>query len=400
METKSYNILVVDDSTTFTRALSDKIHHLIPDVIVRTANSGMEAIRVLGNNDIDLVLMDVFMPVFDGIEMAKIIRSNYRTQNIPIIFITGADPEEEFKSKALEIGGIDYISKSIDDKGLLRLLNLYLRFIKWEKEANIKMQNYINDLNNEIILRQDIERKLLETTMKLQESNQTKDKFFSIIAHDLKNPLSSFRNVAVVLANEFKEMSDNELSEFLNILQESSTNIYNLLENLLSWSRSQLGVMQANPVVFELNRIVMDLNDFIKTSADEKKIDLIVNVDPSIELFADSNMISTVIRNLATNAIKFTKIGGKVEIKAVRNNHDVVISVTDNGLGMSKDEISKLYRLDKTKKSKLGTNMEPGTGLGLIICNEFITLHNSTIKIESEVDKGSTFSFVLTSAKK
>lgn len=391
----TYNILAVDDSTTFTAIIKEIITQNIPNTMVRIANSGMEAIRILGNNDIDLVILDVFMPVFDGIEMAKIIRSNHRTKRIPIIFMTGADPSNELKESALEIGGIDYISKSFKEDELIKLMNLYLRFINWEREINERLEDKIVELNHEIQRREQIERELKELSVKLHEANKTKDKFFSIIAHDLKNPLSSFKNMAGILFNEFQEMSDKELSEFLSAMKDSANGLYSLLENLLMWARTQTGAIVIKPELFNLKEIIYEVLNPINNLANDKKINLQMTIDDNLNVYADSNMISTVIRNFVTNAIKFTNFGGEVTVTALQTGDEVMVTVSDTGVGMNSDEVDKLFNIAAGQQSKLGTNREPGTGLGLVICNEFILKHKSRINVKSQEGVGTKFSFVL-----
>lgn len=394
MKKIEYHILVVDDSPTFTRIIGDLILHNTNNTNIRIANSGMEAIRILGNNQIDLILLDVFMPIYDGLEMAKIIRNNPKTSKIPIIFITGSDPEQEFKEKALEVGGIDYINKSLIETELARLINLYLRFINWEKNINVKLQDKITELNQEIEKRIKIEKALVKATKELAEANNTKDKFFSIIAHDLKNPLSAFKNLAEVLSSDYKEMGEEELEQYLSLLNDSSSNLYSLLENLLVWARTQTGSLKANIAKFNIFDVVADIFDIVNNSALDKKISINYNFDNSLEVFADENMISTVIRNLVTNAIKFTHFEGKIDILAEKIDNKVRIKIKDSGVGMSEEDISKLFVAGGTK-SKLGTNKEKGTGLGLVICSEFVQLNNSKLNVKSELNVGTEFYFDL-----
>lgn len=394
MKSPEYNILIVDDSQTFTKIVSEIISKNIPAAKVKFVNSGMEAIRVLGNNDIDLIMMDVFMPVYDGFEMAKIIRGNARTSKVPIIFMTGADPNNDMMSKALEIGGVDYLNKSFKEDELIRLVNLYLRFINWEREVNQKLDDNIKLLNLEIDRRIKIESALMEITGKLKTANLTKDKFFSIIAHDLKNPLGSFKNLTNFMQTSLGELDDNEVKEFLDALSESANNMYSLLENLLTWSRTQVGTVKVHLDNFLIKELIDNVLAMLSNSAIEKKINIFVECSPDITVFADANMINTVIRNLLTNAIKFTPFGGSIRLQVNPNNDYVTVSVIDNGVGMSIDEVQNLFNIGGGD-SKLGTNMETGTGLGLMICKEFIQLHKSEIVVKSYEGKGSEFSFKL-----
>lgn len=394
MKKSEFTILLIDDSITFTKIVSEIITKNIPNSDVKAVQSGMEAIRVLGNNKIDLILMDVFMPVYNGFEMAKIIRNNEKTNKVPIIFITGADPNNDMMQQAIELGGVDYINKSFKEEDLIRLVNLYLRFVGWERDVNQKLDNTIILLNQEIAIRKEIEKSLMEITGKLKTANLTKDKFFSIIAHDLKNPLGAFKNLADVMRSSFYEMGKDEVAEFLDALSESANNMYSLLENLLTWSRTQVGAVKANFDIFNIKDLLDNVVAMLRNNALEKKITVSIECEPEVHVFADVNMIQSVVRNILTNAIKFTAFGGSIRLAVIPNSDDVTIRIIDSGVGMNNDDLQNLFILG-SGNSKLGTNMETGTGLGLMICKEFIHLHNSEIKVKSQEGLGSEFSFNL-----
>jgi signal transduction histidine kinase len=239
-----------------------------------------------------------------------------------------------------------------------------------------------------------IEAKLLERTNILNELNATKDKFFSIIAHDLRGPFANFRVVTDLLTSSYDELEETEKKEFLELIKDSANNLYSLLENLLDWSRSQRGTMPFNPNEFDFSLIAKNTVNFLKLSADNKNIELINNITDDTYITADVNMITTVIRNLVSNAIKFTANGGQININSTITEKDSIFSVQDNGIGLSKETINKLFRID-TQVTTIGTNDEKGTGLGLILCKEFVEKHGGKIWVESEVGKGSTFYFSL-----
>lgn len=395
MKEDNFLILVVDDSPVFTKILSNIINKNSDNVTVRVANSGMEGVRILGNNKIDLIILDVFMPNFDGIEMAKIIRANPLTSRIPIIFISGSESEVELVQKALDIGGVDFLNKSFSEQEIARMINLYLRFLNWERKINVELQDKITELNSEISKRIEVEKALVKTANKLAEANSTKDKFFSIIAHDLKNPLISFQNLSETLIADFQEMEDHELLEFFLLLRNSSANLYSLLDNLLTWSRAQSGVIKAKFSEFNLMECVNQIITVLEDTAKEKKITLNVGISEDIVVYADMNMIMTVIRNLISNSIKFTPFAGNVTISAFKTeNNTIYVGVRDTGIGMSDDEITSLFVNGKSM-TKLGTNMEKGTGLGLSISYEFIKLNNSKLKVKSKEGEGSEFYFEL-----
>ncbi len=226
----------------------------------------------------------------------------------------------------------------------------------------------------------------------LENLNTTKDKFLSIIAHDLKNPLTSLLGFADLAYTEFDEISDSEKRSYLNIIRTSSQQIYSLLDNLLSWSRAQTGRIDFNPEKVSLSELVENSIDVVQSSADNKQITLFKDFTNEVIVSVDKNMVFTVLRNLLSNAIKFTPNGGSVTVSCKRTDSTAEIVVADTGIGMSKDELSRLFKLDGNLKIS-GTNNETGTGLGLILCQEFMNLHQSKIEAESVKGEGSRFSF-------
>lgn len=230
----------------------------------------------------------------------------------------------------------------------------------------------------------------------LSELNATKDKFFSIIAHDLKNPLGNLKQMTNLLSESFAEFSEDDKLEFINLMNDSSKNIYNLLENLLEWSRSQRGIISFNPVEVSVKILLIDLLKMLKPLALKKSITIDNNISMSLSVTADPNMLQTILRNLLSNAIKFTKKGGKIEIesKPDEDNNFVCIFIKDNGIGINDTLKSQLFKIDE-KVSRPGTDDEPSTGLGLILCKEFVEKHGGRIWVESIESEGSTFYFTI-----
>ncbi len=249
-----------------------------------------------------------------------------------------------------------------------------------------------------------IERKKAEEEIKLknellQAINAEKDKFFSIIAHDLRGPLSAFVSATQIIAEEIQTMSIEDIREITLSMKTSATNIYSLLENLLEWSRLRRGVMDFAPEKFNLKKKVRECVEILSESARKKQIEVAISIPDELETFADNHMFDTVIRNLVSNAIKFTPAGGKVSIvTCVKNSDSVEIRISDSGIGMSAELQSKLFLLNE-KTSRKGTEGEPSTGLGLSLCKEFIEKNGGKIWVESEVGKGSTFFFTLGNLK-
>ncbi len=242
--------------------------------------------------------------------------------------------------------------------------------------------------------RKKAERDLRKNAIKLRELNATKDKFFSIIAHDLKNPVNAIVGFTDLLLKNYKNYDSKKTEKFLYITHESAKQAYTLLENLLLWSQSQSKRIPYNPIVLDIAGAVDENIRFTEYYASKKKIRIISSVQKESFVFGDVNMINTIIRNLLTNAIKYTNSGGEIKLSAISLNGRIDISVADNGVGITKKTMDNLFRIDSSA-TRPGTENEKGTGLGLILCKEFVEKHGGRIHVESEPGKGSTFSFSL-----
>jgi len=237
-------------------------------------------------------------------------------------------------------------------------------------------------------------RELNIVNSKLYEVNKTKDKFLSIIAHDLRGPYQSTLGLSQFLSDNLDVIEKNDLQEGIKNLHSSLNNQYNLLTDLLKWVELQAGGFNLNTEKIELYGIVDDVIALLGLSAKKKNITLINNVNPNIFVSADKNMIHLVLRNLISNSIKFTPQNGIVEIKTHHKKPMVEICVADNGIGISSDDFIKLFKIDVHYTNK-GTSNEEGSGLGLILCKEIIEKHNGSIWVESKVGKGSKFYFTM-----
>jgi nitrogen-specific signal transduction histidine kinase len=237
--------------------------------------------------------------------------------------------------------------------------------------------------------------KVLENySEELQKINQSKDKFFSIIAHDLKGPFHSLIGTSDLLIDEIQNGSAENVKKLGANILNTSTQTFTLLENLLEWSRSQTGVIDFQPTELQLSDIIKDLFDLLQNQADKKNILLVNAIHANLTVFADFNMLTTVIRNLVSNAIKFTHPHGTITVSASHENRKTTVSVKDTGVGIPSPNLSKLFNIDNSL-STVGTAKEKGTGLGLILCREFVKKHHGEIRAESNPGKGSIFYFTL-----
>lgn len=240
--------------------------------------------------------------------------------------------------------------------------------------------------------------KLEKSEKDLMQVNKDKDKFFTIIAHDLKTPFNGIIGITQLLESDYDNISQDEVKELISLVRKSSTNLYSLIDGLLQWAQTQIGSMEYNYKKFDFYLNAKNVCDTLGQAATSKQISIINNIKPDTFVFADEKSTLTVIRNLVSNAIKFTHAGGTIEISAKDDEPKLVITVQDNGLGMSRDKMTKLFRINE-KVTQNGTNDEVGTGLGLIICKEFVDQNNGDIWVESEIGRGSTFRFSIPKTK-
>ena len=273
--------------------------------------------------------------------------------------------------------------------------------IRWSLSTKIPLHDNLGNIIGIIGIGKDIsDRKLAEAEIKLknellQTINAEKDKFFSIIAHDLRGPLSAFLGATQTLIEEIQTITLEEIKKITISMKDSATNIYGLLENLLEWSRLKRGMMDFIPETFNVKQKTTACIGVLTESARKKEIKINYSLPEDLEIYADSHMFETVIRNLVFNAIKFTPKSGEISVWAASTIKNIVeIKICDSGIGMNKELISKLFLLNE-KTNRKGTEGEPSTGLGLLLCKEFIEKHGGNIWVESEVGKGSIFSFTI-----
>lgn len=298
---------------------------------------------------------------------------------------------------------------AIEPTSLLRLdQNSFLKITKDHSEINqLLMKGLIWRLRDYNQMEAELTRKnaeieqqkaILEKQRKeLEALNTTKDKFFAIIAHDLKNPFSTVLGISELLAREFESFDPESLKEFITQIYKYSNNTYNLLENLLQWSMVQTGRMPMSPSTINLASIIDENVELLMGNAKQKKITIESLASNGINAFADVNMLTTVVRNLLSNAIKFTSNGGNIKVNIAEEGLTWKVSVTDTGIGISEKDMKNLFLLDSNPTS-IGTSQEKGTGLGLILCKEFVERNHGKIGVNSLIGSGTTFWFTVPKA--
>lgn len=262
------------------------------------------------------------------------------------------------------------------------------------------LSQYLSKRKTNILLQEKIEEvdksnKLLkESEDNLKILNATKDKFFSIIAHDLRNPFNALHGLTQHLLNNYDDFDSEEIKESIEIIYNSADDLLELLENLLHWSRTQRGKMQFTPAEVNISEIINKIFNLLKMNAEKKDINLINEIDANKTITGDKDMLTAILRNLISNAIKFSYNNSFIRVSSKDFKDYIEFSVMDNGVGISPENINKLFRID-VHYSTTGTSDEQGSGLGLILCREFVEKHNGKIWVESEVNKGSTFKFTV-----
>ncbi len=353
------SILIVDDVSKNIQVLATYLKR--EGYKLNFAQNGPEALKHAIRQPFDLILLDIMMPEMDGFEVCRQLKENKTTSDIPVIFIT-AKSDIASITRSFEVGGVDYITKPFNGAELIARVKTHL---------NLK-----------------------DKETKLRELNETKDKFFSIIAHDLRNPFFNLIGLSDLLGNSINEYSQEEIVDIANAMSVSAKQGYDLLENLLDWSLVQSGRISYMPEKINLLKVAKTNTGLFESNMRVKDIGISININEDLSAYADENMVTTVLRNLISNAIKFSVRGSDVVIDAVRNDNEVLVSVTDQGTGISKENLEKLFKLS-TKVSVKGTENESGTGLGLVLCKEFVELNGGKIWAETKQDKGTTMRFTL-----
>lgn len=358
------SVLIVDDNSQNLQVLADILRN--KNYKVATAKSGIKALHFINKRKPDLVLLDIMMPEIDGFEVCRRLKENKETADIPIIFISALTSTED-KLKGFKTGGVDYITKPFQKEEVLARVNAHLKLKKTQKA-------------------------LIKANEKLKTAVNTKDKLFSIIGHNLRGPIGSLSSALEMMSEDPDCLSKKERISFFKSLHISVDSAYNLLENLLKWSSSQLGTIAFNPVKIDL-RILININiELFSSIAKDKDIYLHSEVEKSDLIYADEDMLMIIIQNLISNALKFTTKSGEVKVSSAHKEDFIEISVQDTGIGINEKNQKKLFRLDE-HFTTYGTHNEKGSGMGLLLCREFVEKHNGHIWIKSEPGKGSVFTF-------
>jgi two-component system sensor histidine kinase/response regulator len=357
-------ILIVDDNQRNLMVLGAMLRKLNAEIT--EAQSGQEALGIIEKSIPDLILLDIMMPRMDGLEVCAIIKSNPLYKDIAIIFISALDSTTD-KIRGLEAGGVDYITKPFQKEEVLARVKTHLT-VQYQQKA------------------------LEKANKDLRLANATKDRLFSIIAHDLLGNVSNVSNVLKLLTEMV--ISPIEQQEFLHAASGTIKNTHSLLKNLLFWAKSQRNEIDYNPHNINVSIVVNDNIALMKSQIKEKHLVVNNHIPEGYICFADENMLSTIFRNLISNAIKYSFEKGTINITYTETNEDFLFCVEDTGIGIPDENLPMIFDT-YSSFSTPGTNYEKGTGLGLILCKEFVEKQGGKIWVESQPEKGSRFSFTI-----
>lgn len=355
-------ILVVDDNPKNIQLIALILRKLNYKIII--AEDGPSAIKLVSKVIPDLILMDVMMPGMDGFEATEIIKSDSKNENIPVIFLTALSEKANIV-KGFENGGVDYIVKPFNLEELVSRIKTHLE-LKFARDKMQKMTNHLSELNS------------------------IKDKMFSVIGHDLRSPIGSMKMIIDNLLSKTDDNVNKGLTDSVETLSKTSDEVFNLLENLLWWARTQSKVVSIIPENIELDQIVSSIYYLNKGSLKLKKISFEKDIEEGCMVYVDVNMLKTILRNLLSNAIKFTPLEGQIKISAYTSDEYVNIAVSDSGVGIPEEKLPLLFN-DNEHHTTFGTQNEAGSGLGLKLCKDFAVSSNGSIEAESKVGEGSTF---------
>lgn len=368
-----YTVLIVDDvdaNVLLLKLLISKAGYK-----TLSAFNGRDALEVIMKENPDLVLLDIMMPIMDGHEVAKRLKEIPGKEELPIIFLSALNSTEDIV-QGFKLGAADYVSKPFNKDELLTRINHQISLIHAKKT---------------------IERQ----TQELKKTIIGRDKLYSVIAHDLRSPIASIRMVMEVLINGIsKESVDPEMYDLLIMANRLTDDSFTLLDNLLKWTKSQTGRLNT---VFQddvdIMHLVTGVVEVFRGVARLKNIKINLSGTTNRVARIDIDMAKTALRNLLSNAVKFSYDNSEVDVFVREEEDRVVLDVHDNGAGISKEKQKLLFKTD-THFTSFGTGNEEGSGLGLLLCNEFVKRNGGNLRFTSEEGKGSTFSFDIPAPKK
>ena len=360
-----YKILIVDD--VMSNVLLLKVLLTNEKFNIVTASNGNQALDQVKKENPDLILLDVMMPDMSGFGVSQKLKADPEAAHIPIIFLTALNSTADIV-KGFQVGGNDFISKPFNKEELIIRVSHQISLVAAKRIIEAK-------------------------TEELKKTIIGRDKLYSVIAHDLRSPMGSIKMVLNMLILSLpKEKIGEDMYELLTMANQTTEDVFSLLDNLLKWTKSQIGKLKVVYQDIDMVEVVEGVGEIFAMVAGLKNIRLRIESPECQAVHADIDMIKTVIRNLISNAIKFSNEGSEVLIKVEESDGMSVVSVKDSGCGIDEESQKKLLHTD-THFSTFGTNNEEGSGLGLLLCQDFVVKNGGKLWFTSVKDEGSTFYF-------
>lgn len=363
-------VLIIDDNNKNLQVLGSILNDA--NYKIAMAKDGKSGLKLAKKIIPDAILLDIMMPDMDGYEVCEQLKADEQVKEIPVLFIT-AKAETEDIVRGFEKGGVDYITKPFNKEELLIRLKTHIELKKAKELISVQAKD-------------------------LFELNEAKNKMFSVIAHDLKNAVGGFKAASNMLAEDIETFTQEEIIEFINVLKDSANETYDLLENMLLWAKSHISKIEPQFSNILLKNIAHSVIKLYKSQIEKKELDILVNIPDNLFAFSDKETIKIVLRNLISNAIKFTPEKGSITIETIEMDDFITVFVKDTGVGIAKENIGKIFD-DKKHFTTYGTDSEKGSGIGMGLCKHYIEANGGEIKIDSTIGKGTTVKFTLKKAK-
>ncbi len=378
-----YSILVVDDQPENIKFISLLLKEMGLGKKTYSAPNGKIALELVEKVVPDLILSDWGMPEMNGLELLKTLKASDTSKDIPFIMISAVKVDATSMKESFDAGVHDYLKKPFDKLEFMARITATLKL----QDAYLKIKKNNEEISNQATL-------ISQQHQELQKLNELKDKILSIISHDLRAPLATLDGLLQIFSDDEIEMGPNELITYTSLVQDELHGIQSLMDNLLYWVKSQLAGKQRAKTDVNIYEVTQEIAELFKDNIKKKNIDFYNHINFNDTIYGDKNTISFVIRNLFANAIKFTPEGGRIILDCESTNEFVEISVIDNGVGMDTETMNSIFDDEKVSSQK-GTSGEVGTGLGLMLCKDLIEQNKGTMSVESELGKGSKFSFTI-----